>query len=124
MHVPPPTVSVLPNLYQLLKIILPNPRIEAPLPKHAKVAHPASHDRGRIASLAHWEPVGPANETITSPGNFLGMAAICLDRLLKQRSALRKLGTPFDFPPQRGGLRSLSVGADCFATKYRALSEL
>jgi len=52
------------------------------------------------------------------------MAGICLDRLLKQRFALRILDIPFDFAPPRGGLRSLSVGADCIATKYRALSEL
>jgi hypothetical protein len=31
------------------------------------------------------------------------MARICLDRLLKQRSALRKPCIPPDFPPQRGG---------------------
>jgi hypothetical protein len=41
----------------------------------------------------------------------------CLDRLLKQRSALPKPGNPFDFPPQRGGLRSLSVGAVCLAAE-------
>jgi hypothetical protein len=52
------------------------------------------------------------------------MAGICLDRLLKQRSALPKPGNPFDFPTLRGGLRSLSVGAGCLATKSRALSEL
>jgi hypothetical protein len=28
--------------------------------------------------------------TISSSGNFIGMTRICLDRLLKQRSALRK----------------------------------
>jgi hypothetical protein len=47
-----------------------------------------------------------------------------LDRLLKQRSALRKPDFFFDLPPPRGGLRSLSVGAVCHATKSRALSEL
>jgi hypothetical protein len=52
------------------------------------------------------------------------MAGICLDRLLNQRSALRKPDFSFDFPPQRGGLRSLSVGAGCLATVSRALSEL
>jgi hypothetical protein len=55
------------------------------------------------------------------------MAGICLDRLLKQRSALPALRKPdisFDFPPPRGGLRSLSVAADCIATKSRALSGL
>jgi len=54
----------------------------------------------------------------------MGMAGICLDRLLKQRSALRKPDFSFDFPPPRGGLRSLSVAADCLATRSRALSGL
>ena len=49
---------------------------------------------------------------------------ICLDRLLKQRSALRKPDFSFDFPPLRGGLGSLSVAADCIASESRALSEL
>jgi hypothetical protein len=62
--------------------------------------------------------------TISSSGNFMGMAGICLDRLLKQRFALRKPDFSFDFPPPRGGLRSLSVAADCLATKSRALSGL
>jgi hypothetical protein len=52
------------------------------------------------------------------------MAEICLDRLLKQRSALRKPDSSFDFPPPRGGLRSLSVKAGCFATTSQAHSEL
>jgi hypothetical protein len=39
----------------------------------------------------------------------------CLDRLLKQRYALHESDILFDFPPQRGGLRSLSVGAVCLA---------
>jgi hypothetical protein len=52
------------------------------------------------------------------------MAGICLDRLLKQRFALQKPGFSFDFPPPRGGLRSLSVAADRIATKSRALSGL
>jgi hypothetical protein len=52
------------------------------------------------------------------------MAGIRLDRLLKQRSALQKPDFSFDIPPQRGGLGSLSVGADCLATESRALSEL
>jgi hypothetical protein len=52
------------------------------------------------------------------------MAGICLDRLLKQRSALRKPDFAFNFPPPRGGFRSLSVGADCIATESRALAEL
>jgi hypothetical protein len=55
------------------------------------------------------------------------MAAICLDRLLKQRSALRELAIPFDFPPQRGGLRSLSLRAVCIAAEiasvFRTLSQ-
>jgi len=54
----------------------------------------------------------------------MALAGIRLDRLLKQRSALQKPDFPFDIPPQRGGLRSLSVGADCLATESRALSEL
>jgi hypothetical protein len=62
--------------------------------------------------------------TISSSGNFIWMAGICLDRLLKQRSALRKSDFSFDYPPPRGGLRSLSVAADCIATKSRAPSEL
>jgi len=45
------------------------------------------------------------------------MAGICLDRLLKQRSALRKPDFSFDFPPQRGGFRSLSGGAVCIAAE-------
>jgi hypothetical protein len=52
------------------------------------------------------------------------MTEIRLDRLLKQRFALQKSDFYSDFPPPRGGLRSLSVGADCIATKYRAPSEL
>jgi hypothetical protein len=70
------------------------------------------------------EPVGHANETISSSEYFPGMAEICLDRFLKQRFALRILDISFDFPPPSGGLRSLSVGADCVATKSRALSAL
>jgi len=58
------------------------------------------------------------------PPDPAGLAGICLDRLLKQRSALRKPDFFSDFPPPRGGLRSLSVGADCLATKSRALSGL
>jgi hypothetical protein len=54
-------------------------------------------------------------KTISSSGKFIGMAGICLDRLLKQRFALRKPKFSFDFPPPRGGLRSLSVEAVCFA---------
>jgi hypothetical protein len=61
---------------------------------------------------------------VSLAGIFIAMAGICLDRLLKQRSALQKLGFSFDTPPPRGGLRSLSVGADCLATESRALSEL
>jgi hypothetical protein len=61
---------------------------------------------------------------ISSSGNFIGMAETRLDRLLKQRSALRKPDFFFGLPPPRGGLRSLSVGADCIATQSRALSGL
>jgi len=61
---------------------------------------------------------------VSSAGIFIAMAGICLDRLLKQRSALQKPDFPFDFPPPRGGLRSLSVGADYIATEFRAPSEL
>jgi hypothetical protein len=63
-------------------------------------------------------------KTISSSGNSIGMAGICLDRLLKQRAALRKPDFSFDLPPPRGGLRSLSVGAGCIAMKSRTLSEL
>jgi hypothetical protein len=49
------------------------------------------------------------------------MAGIRLDRLLKQRSALRKPEISFAFPPPRDGLRSLAVGEDCLATKSRTL---
>ena len=52
------------------------------------------------------------------------MTGICLDRLLKQRFALRKPDFFLDLPPPRGGLRSLSAGADCIATESRAPSEL
>jgi hypothetical protein len=62
--------------------------------------------------------------TISSSENFIGMTGICLDRLLKQRSALRKLDFSFDLPPPRDGLRILSVGAGCSAAKSQALSEL
>jgi hypothetical protein len=48
---------------------------------------------------------------------FIALERICLDRLLKQRFALRRPGNPFDFSPQRGGLRSLSVGAVCVAAE-------
>jgi hypothetical protein len=36
-------------------------------------------------------------KTISSSGNFIGMAGICLDRLLKQRCALRTRKFSFDF---------------------------
>jgi hypothetical protein len=48
---------------------------------------------------------------------FIAMERICLDRLLKQRFALHRSDNPFDAPPQRGGLRSLSVGAVCVAAE-------
>ena len=54
---------------------------------------------------------------ISSSGNFIGMAGICLDSFLKRRSALRKPDFSFDFPSQRGGLRSLSGGAVCIAAE-------
>jgi len=54
-------------------------------------------------------------KTIPSSGDFIEMAEICLDRLLKQRFALRKPKISFDFPPQRGGLRSWSDAAVCLA---------
>jgi hypothetical protein len=44
---------------------------------------------------------------------FIVMNDTCLDRLLKQRSALPQPGNPFDFPPQCGGEGSLSVAAVC-----------
>jgi hypothetical protein len=49
--------------------------------------------------------------------SFIAIAGIGLDRLPKQRSALHKPGISSGFPPQRGGFRSLSVGAVCFATE-------
>jgi hypothetical protein len=55
--------------------------------------------------------------TVTSSGNLIRLAGLCRDRLLKQRSALRKLGNPLDYPPQRGGLRSLSDGTACIAAE-------
>jgi hypothetical protein len=61
---------------------------------------------------------------VSSAGIFAVMTGICLDRLLKQRSALQEPDFSFDFPPPRGGLRSLSVEADCITTESRALSEL
>jgi hypothetical protein len=54
-------------------------------------------------------------KTISSSGNFIGTAGICLDRLHKQRFALRKPKFSFDFPPPRGGLRSWSGAAVCLA---------
>jgi hypothetical protein len=57
---------------------------------------------------------------------FIVMNDTCLDRLLKQRSALQEPGVLFGSPPQRGGIRSLSVAAVCFATEitesFRTLS--
>jgi hypothetical protein len=51
------------------------------------------------------------------------LTGIRLGRLLKQRSALQKSDLSFHFPPPCGGLRSLSVGADCIATESRAFPE-
>jgi hypothetical protein len=62
--------------------------------------------------------------TISTSENLFLFTGNCLGRLLTQRSALRKLDVSFDLPPPRGGLRSLSVGVGCIATKSRALSEL
>ena len=61
---------------------------------------------------------------MSSVKNLVAMDGICLDRLLKQRFALRRPDNPFDSPPQRGGLRSLSGGAGCLAPEARAPSEL
>jgi hypothetical protein len=55
--------------------------------------------------------------TESSAGSSFAMEGVSLDRLLKQRSALRKLGVPFDLPPQRGEFRSLSGGAVCIAAE-------
>jgi hypothetical protein len=52
---------------------------------------------------------------VSSAKILMAMPGICLDRLLKQRFALHESDFPCNFPPQRGGLRSLSVGAFCFA---------
>jgi hypothetical protein len=46
-----------------------------------------------------------------SAGDLIAIDGICLDRLPKQRSALREPGVSCDLPPQRGGLGSLSGGA-------------
>jgi hypothetical protein len=56
-------------------------------------------------------------EAMSPSGNFNGMTGICLDRLLKQRSALRKPDFSFGFPPRRGGLGNLSAKADCGPTR-------
>jgi hypothetical protein len=61
---------------------------------------------------------------VSSANVFVAMAGICLDRLLKQRSALRKPDFSINLPPLCGGFRSLSVGVDSIATEPRALSEL
>jgi hypothetical protein len=52
----------------------------------------------------------------TLSNGFMPMQGFCLDRLLKQRSALRESSSPSVLPPQRGGIRSLSDRAVCFAT--------
>jgi hypothetical protein len=61
---------------------------------------------------------------VSSAEISFAMEGICLDWLLKQRLALPKPDFPFDLPPPRGGLGSLSVGADCIATESRALADL
>jgi hypothetical protein len=58
-----------------------------------------------------------SKDITSSVEDLIAMDGICLDRLLKQRSALRISGFLFDFPPQRGGLRSLSGGAVCNAAE-------
>jgi hypothetical protein len=67
--------------------------------------------------LTAQEPVGLAKKITCLADDLIAMDMFCLDRLLEQRSALRKRGIPLDFPPQRGGLRSLSVGAVCLAAE-------
>jgi len=56
---------------------------------------------------------------------FIANEDFCLDRLLKQRFALRKPDFFFDFSPQRGGSRSLWGGAIRIAaenmSKFRTL---
>jgi hypothetical protein len=61
---------------------------------------------------------------MSSVKNLVAMDGIYFDWLLKQRFALRRPDNPFDSPPQRGGLRSLSGEADCLAPESRAPSEL
>ena len=48
----------------------------------------------------------------------------CLDRLLKQRSALHESSRPFDLPPLGGELRSLSIAADCLAAAIEDFSQI
>ena len=88
-------------------------------PNRAAAGAPAPGPNAIARSLS-----GLLMNAISSSGNCIGTAGICLDRLLKQRSALRKPDFSFDFPPPRGGLRSLSVAADYIATKSRAFSGL
>jgi hypothetical protein len=71
-----------------------------------------------------WEPVGRAKKHHVFGQNLIAMDGTRLDRLLKQRFALRRPDNPFDSPPQRGGLRCLSGGAGCVAPESRAPSEL
>jgi len=56
-------------------------------------------------------------EAMSPSGHFNGMTGICLNRLLKRRSALRNQDFSFGFQPRRGGLGNLSAKADCGATK-------
>jgi hypothetical protein len=76
----------------------------------------------RYDSSFDWSLSDLPMNIVSSAGVFIAMAEICLDRLLRQRSALRKPDSSFDFPPLRGGLRGLSVKAGCFATTSRAHS--
>jgi hypothetical protein len=54
----------------------------------------------------------------------MAMTGICTDRLLKQRSALRKQNILIDLPPQRGGLRSLSAGRFALRRRFRVNAAL
>jgi hypothetical protein len=58
-----------------------------------------------------YEPVGLANEYHVFFEKFHLVAGIRLDRLLKQRSALRESEFSFDFPPPR----------DEFSSSFRTL---
>ena len=63
---------------------------------------------------------------VSSAGILIAMAGICLDRILQQRSALRKPDTPFDFPPLCGGSRALlfTVGSELARAVCQSASKL